>query len=111
MEILKKIIDNLEKVRGENIVCYDMRGYSPLFDYMIIATVDSERQSDACCSYIAQSLAEEGMSVNHIEGKNSAWVLVDCKDIIVHIFTTQERAHYALEKIYMDIPKMDIANL
>ena len=39
-----------------------------------------------------------------IEGLNTAWVLIDLYDVIISIFTHEEREHFALEKIYLDIP-------
>lgn len=107
MNELKVIVDAIEKVKGHDILVYDMKGYSPLFDYMVIATVDSNRQSDACAEYVIDELSKLGMKANHIEGKSTAWVLVDCRDIIVHIFTQEERERYGLEKIYLDVPKIN----
>ena len=39
--------------------------------------------------------------------RDSSWVLVDLGDIIVHVFQTEERNHFQLEKLYADLPKVD----
>lgn len=109
--MLKTIINSLDKVKAEDIVIFDMKGHSPLFDYIIISTVDSSRQSDAVTSYLKEDLEKEGYDVRNIEGKNTAWVLVDCHEVLVHVFTREEREHFALEKIYSDIPTVDISSI
>ena len=45
--------------------------------------------------------------VRNIEGKNTAWVVVDCHDVLVHVFTSEEREHFNLEKMYLDIPTLN----
>ena len=106
--MLKKIVGALDKVKSENILIYDMKDRSPLFDYVIIATVSSSRQSGAVCEYIDEELSKKGFDVRHIEGKNTAWVVVDCHDVLVHVFTAEERDHFNLEKMYLDIPTLNV---
>ena len=108
MEMLKKIKDNIDKVKGYDVICYDMKGVSPLFDYMFIVTIDSPRQADALASYIKEDYEALGINLRAIEGKGSSWVLMDCKDIIIHIFTREEREHYSLEKLYMEMPRIEL---
>ena len=55
-----------------------------------------------------EKLIEAGFDVRNVEGKNTAWVVVDCHDVLVHVFTREEREHYNLEKIYMDVPTIDV---
>lgn len=105
--MLKTIIRALDKVKSENVMIYDMKGRSPLFDYVIIATVSSSRQSASVCEYLDEELSKDGFDVRNIEGKNTAWVVVDCHDVLVHVFTAEEREHFALEKMYLDIPQLN----
>lgn len=106
--MLKTIVRALDRVKSEDIIIYDMKGISPLFDNIIIATVSSQRQASSVCDYIEDELEASGFDVRSIEGKNTAWVVVDCHDILVHVFTREEREHYNLEKIYMEVPKLDV---
>jgi ribosome-associated protein len=106
--MLKPIITALDRVKSEDIIIYDMKGVSPLFDNIIIATVSSQRQASSVCDYIEDELVEAGFDVRNVEGKNTAWVVVDCHDVLVHVFTREEREHYNLEKIYMDVPTIDV---
>lgn len=94
----------LGKVKAENILEYDMRGFSPFYDTMILASVDSERQATSGVSYIEEEAATLGIKIRGVEGLNTPWVLIDLNDVIVSIFTKEERERFSLEKIYLDIP-------
>lgn len=102
---LNEIVYNcLGKIKAEDILEYDMKGFSPFFDTMILASVDSERQASAGVSYIEEEATKAGYAVRGIEGAKTSWVLIDLNDVIVSIFTKEEREHFSLEKIYLDIP-------
>lgn len=104
MTLEEVLIDNLEKVNAKDILVYDTKERSPFYDTMILASVDSERQASAVVSYIKDGCAENGFDVRSIEGQDTSWVLIDCYNAIVSIFTKEERNHFAIEKIYMDVP-------
>ena len=53
--------------------------------------------------------AKEGkIKIRNVEGRDSTWILIDLYDIILHLFTKEERANYDLDSLYMDIPQLDI---
>ncbi len=112
MTKIKLIIDALEGVNLQDIVAFDMRGKSPFFDYFVISSGTSDRQLQAAVNHINQDLAENNFPHPVIEGKDSkSWVLIDCKDIIVNVFTKEEREYYNIEKMWAGISLIDIANL
>ena len=98
------IVDCLEKVSAKDILIYDTRERSPFYDSMVIATVDSQRQADAVISYIEDDCMKNKFELRKVEGRGSSWVLVDCNSVIVSVFTKEEREHFQIEKIYMDVP-------
>lgn len=98
------IIDCLAKVKAKDAVCYNMRGYSPFYDEMIIVSVDVDRQATAVIGYLEDELSKNGFKIRSVEGANTSWVLIDCYDIIVSVFTKEERSHFALEKLYLEFP-------
>lgn len=104
MTLEEVLIDNLEKVNAKDILVYDTKDRSPFYDTMILASVDSMRQATSAISYIKDGCSENGYDVRNIEGANTSWVLIDCYNVIVSIFTKEERDHFAIEKIYMDVP-------
>ena len=96
------IVDCLSKVKAKDAICYNMKGYSPFYDEMIIATVDVERQATAVIGYIEEEISKAGYKLRSIEGANTSWVLIDCYDIVVSIFTKEERNNFQLEKLYLE---------
>ena len=72
-------------------------------DYFVLTTAASARQIDALADDIEDKLAEQGLLVNHIEGEaQSGWVLMDYGDIIVNIFSQDQRDRYQIEKVWGD---------
>ena len=110
MNLEEILIDCVKKVRGEDIYIYDMMNRSPFYDKMIIASVDSLRQANAVVSYIEDSFKDTDYKIRNVEGGNTDWVLIDCYDIILSVFTKEERNHFSIDKIYMDYPHKVIEN-
>ena len=98
-------VSALEDIKGKNIEVIDTRGLSPLFDAMIIATGDSNRQVKALAHHVRDKLKEAGASIIGVEGEEtSEWVLVDAGDIIVHVMQPAVRAYYNLEELWSARP-------
>lgn len=109
MTKIEVIIDALESVNLKDTIVYDMKEKSPFFDYLVISTASNSRQLNAVVAHIQDGLAEHKMAHARVEGKNSnSWILVDCKEIIVNVFTEEERQYYNLEKMLIEIEKVEI---
>ncbi len=79
----------------------DIRPISPLADYFVICSGNSERQVKALVEEISLRMKEEQTIPLHIEGvPSSGWVLMDYGAVIVHIFAPAEREYYQLEKLW-----------
>ncbi len=106
-ELCELIISALEDVKGQNIVVLDVADRTDVFDHIIIATGNSNRQIKA----LADNVVEEGKKAGHrpmgVEGTGtSEWVLVDFGDVIVHTMLPATREFYNLEKLWGG-PKLD----
>lgn len=108
MDLLKVIKESLDKVRATDITVYDLRGISPLADYTVVATIDVIRQANAVIEYLEEAAAKEGFRIRGVEGKDSTWILVDLSDVILHVFTKDERSNYDLDRLYMNVPKINM---
>jgi ribosome-associated protein len=109
MEKINVIIDALEGVNLKDIEVYDMREKSPFYDYLIISSATNSRQLNAVVAHIQEGLAKNKFDHARVEGKDSnSWILIDCKDIIVNVFTEEERDFYNLEKMLVEIEKINI---
>ena len=106
MNLEETLINAVKKVNGFDIYVYDMLNRSPFYDKMIIASVDSLRQANAVVSYIEEFFKDTNFKIRNVEGGNTSWVLIDCYDIILSVFTKEEREHFSIDKIYMDYPKV-----
>ncbi len=104
-KLQRVIIDALEDVKAEDIRVFDTTKISDLFDRVIIATGNSNRQTKSLAMSVKESVKEKGGEVISVEGMETGeWVLVDCGDIIVHILQPMLRSYYQLEGIWGDKP-------
>ena len=100
-DLAKFVIDIASEKQARNVVMLDLREMSSFTDYFIILTADSERQMNSILEDIEQSLKKERIRPHHMEGStDSGWILMDYGDIVVHIFSPQEREYYALEQLW-----------
>ena len=94
--------------RAKDILLLDLREATPLVDFFVIATANSRRQSHAIASEIDQEMKRLGEYKLGIEGSEEGrWILIDYGDFVVHIFSGEARAYYALEEIWGDAPRLD----
>jgi ribosome-associated protein len=94
--------------RGKDIVVLDLRQTTPLVDFFVIITAVARRQSHAMASEIDQEMKKLGETKLGIEGsEDGRWTLIDYGDFVVHIFSPDDRAYYALEEIWGDAPQVD----
>ncbi|HCU08064.1 MAG TPA: ribosome silencing factor [Clostridiales bacterium] len=107
-EIALFIANALNEKKARDIVILDISETSGFADYFVITTAGSQRQMKALSDEVEDQLAEADTLVRHIEGKSgSGWILMDYGDVIVNIFTEEQRQHYQIEKIWNDCPVVD----
>ena len=100
---LQKIMNILEEKKASDIIALDISEISTLADYFILASADNARQLDALEDAVVQL---DGL---HKEGESSSgWILMDYRDIVVHLFTKEQREYYDLEKIWSDAKKIPV---
>ena len=89
-----------------DIVTLDMRRIPSVSDYFVVASGSSTTQVRAISDNIADVLREKGERVWHIEGAREAlWVLLDCGDVVAHVFLEETRRFYEMEKLWGNVPK------
>jgi ribosome-associated protein len=87
--------------QASDILLLDLRDVCGFADYFVICNGESERQLQAICEEIDGVLVQGGISPRRQEGSvSSGWVILDLGNIIVHIFSPQQREFYALEKMW-----------
>ena len=94
-------IEALEQIKATDITVLDVRKMTSLFDYMIVASADSARQTKALANNVQERLRELGATVSGIEGERTGeWVLVDLGDVVVHVMQPAIRTYYNLEQLW-----------
>jgi ribosome-associated protein len=94
--------------RAKDILVLDLRKATPLVDFFVIVTATARRQGSAIASEIDQVMKKQGEAKLGLEGSEEGrWVLIDYGDFVVHIFSPEFRAFYALEDIWGDAPRLD----
>lgn len=109
-EILEVVVKAADDKLAENIVVMDVRGLTSLGDYFVVMNGRNERQMGAIVDGIVESVHKNKIELKNQEGKDSgAWTLIDLNDVIVHVFSSDERSYYNLEKLWSDAPLVDIS--
>ncbi len=108
MELLENIIKYLEDKKAINIKTIDIKAKTTIADYFIIASGTSSTHIKALADNIEEELKKQNIYPNKIEGYNSAaWILMDYQDVIVHIFTEEQRQNYNLEDLWEKAQKQE----
>ena len=103
IEMLKTAYAALADKKGEDISVIDIRKVSVMADYFIIASGTNVNQVQAMVDNVEEELGKKGFVCKQVEGYRSAnWILMDCGDIIVHVFDRENRLFYDLERIWRD---------
>ncbi len=113
LELAKKIAGVLNDKKAQKIEVIDISGVSQIADYFIICTGTSSTHVKALADEVEFQLGDIEREVGyHKEGYGSAsWILLDYKDVIVHIFYGETRDFYNLEHLWSDGVKVDIEKI
>ncbi|ROR29260.1 ribosome-associated protein [Mobilisporobacter senegalensis] len=99
----KLAYDALSEKKGEDIRVIEIGDISIIADYFIIANGTNASQVTALVDSVDSVLGRNGYEPKRIEGINtSSWILMDYGDIIIHVFSKEDRLFYDLERIWRD---------
>ena len=93
----------LEDKKGQDVTVIDISGVSCLADYFIIANGENSNQVQAMVDNVEEEMAKAGYHYTQREGYQAArWILLDYRDVVVHVFSKEDRRFYDLERIWRD---------
>ena len=96
--------------KGQQIVILDLRKLTIIADYFVIATGTSEVHVRALAKELIEQLKGHGVRPGSAQGvQDGHWALVDLGDVIIHVFMEFERGFYALERLWADAPRIEVA--
>jgi ribosome-associated protein len=97
----KLVIAALEDIKAHDIVAIDVRKLTSIFDWIVVASADSARQTKALSRHLVDTLREAGCVIIGTEGEDSGeWILVDAGDVVAHVFQPAVREYYSLEELW-----------
>jgi ribosome-associated protein len=98
-----------QEKKAEGVVVLDLRGVSGYTDFLVIGSGGSDRQLEAIVDSVEKELTAQGHRVIGSEGQRGGrWVLLDFGDVVVHVFHADDRAHYDLEGLWADAPRIEV---
>ena len=101
--MVKLAVEALEEKKGEDIKIIDIKTVSVIADYFVLASASNINQVQALVDNVEEVLYKVGYSCRQKEGnRSSTWILLDYGDMIVHVFSKEDRLFYDLERIWRD---------
>ena len=94
---------------AEDIVAIDVSNHLVLTDVFLLCSAANDRAVRAVVDGIEEALLKLGVKPVRREGESEGrWVLLDYNEIVVHVQQTEERFHYALERLWRDCPLIEL---
>jgi ribosome-associated protein len=98
----------LHDSHAQDVVAFDVRGLSQLTDYLVIASGTSDRQIKAVAGHVEELAKDYHLQRLGTErDKEATWLVLDFVSVMVHLFEPATRAHYDLEMLWGDAPRID----
>ena len=97
----RALVNALEEKKGEDIVLLDIQHIASFADYFVICSGTSDRMLESLAQAV-QEAAKQGYQIySQIEGHaNDGWLVVDLGDVVVHLFSPDQREYYGLEELW-----------
>jgi ribosome-associated protein len=105
--IARQVVDIMEDRKAVDVTLIEIGKITTLADYFVICSGTSDRQVGAIARAIEEQMKAGGIKLLHEEGvPQDGWVLLDFGQVIVHIFTPEQREYYDLERRWKDAPTL-----
>lgn len=110
-ELVSIIINALESKKGIDIVVLDISKVSIIADYFVIVSGSNINQVKALSDEVYEKVSQSQFDIRQTEGYEKAnWILMDCSDVIVHIFDKESREFYDLQRIWSDAKEIELTS-
>ncbi len=104
------IVDILKQLKAEDIMIMKMSDVTTIADYFILCSSDNTILSNAIIQLIYQKMKQYRIRpLFYPDSHESAWIVLDYGDVVLHIFHPEERKRYSLEDLWEDAPKTYIS--
>ena len=93
----------MENKKGEDIVVLDIKGIASFTDYFVIANGTSRRMLQSLSGVIGREIKTRHHKTTQPQGtSDSGWIVLDYGDVVVHLFSPEQREYYRLEELWAD---------
>ena len=108
-QLLRTAANAADEKLGTDIIGLDVSSTLYITDAFLIVSADNERQIGSIIDAIEQEvqLVHDRTPLRR-EGRGGDWVLLDFGEIVVHVFSAEQREYYALERLWKDVPVIDL---
>lgn len=107
---IQLVAEAAQSKKATGLTVLDLRKAGAFADFFVICSGQNTRQVKAIVDAIDEQLRKAGQRPSHIEGYDRAeWVLMDCFDFIVHVFTPTTRSFYGLERLWGEAIEIDLS--
>lgn len=102
---LQTICEALSNKKSVLIKVLNVRDLTSIADYFVLCSTRNQKQSQAAADEVEEKMAALGVKATRKEGYcEGDWILLDFGDVIVHIFTDEERRHYDFDTLWKEAP-------
>jgi ribosome-associated protein len=106
----RRVVQAAADKQAFDILVLDLRERSDLTDYFVICSGNSRMQVQAIADSILDRVYESHYALSSVEGYTSgSWIVLDLIDVVVHIFQKDIRIQYDLERLWGDVPVIELA--
>lgn len=109
-EILEKALECiklLNEKKAENTILLDMKEVNSYFNYFIITTGNSIIHNKAIYKELKKYFSESDCKLLNKPESDSPWIILDYNDLVIHVFTSEMRDYYQLERLWSDAPVLN----
>jgi len=96
-------VNALEDKKGEDIVLLDLKDLGIFTDYFVLCTGTSDRMLNALADGVLEDVSRKHRRKGRKEGlARDGWLVVDYGDVVVHLFSSDQRDYYSLEELWSE---------
>lgn len=112
IEVVNTVIKILDSKKASGIKALKIDNKTIIADYFVICSGNSSTQIRALTDEVDYQLSRGALPYVRLEGNDSnEWKVIDCHDVIVHIFSNEARDFYNLEKLWADAEEVNISDV
>jgi ribosome-associated protein len=101
MELARSVVTTLEDKKGEDILLLDIQDLTSFTDFFVLCNGTSDRMLKSLADAVQESVKTQfGMNARAEGEPSDGWLVIDLGDVVVHLFSPDQRDYYDLEKLW-----------